>query len=836
MSDWLSTQSFFLMEDADSRNTWKPLAFLYIQLAGLASIVWLYDVEPALHVFQLLLVSIIGFTIYVIVPIRFKPLSFFLVGLAGLVYFIGPVDAALVFGYGSLFYLSAITVPSNRIRYILAISLTLVLILLIRTGSDWVTDHFTAISVLGSMTIYRLWILLYNRQYQTTRPPLVKDLAYGFLLPNMALLLFPAVDYSTWLKGYRNEHAILIYKKGVQWMVLGIFHLIIYRIVYYYWLVPLSEVKDAHSFALHMVTNYALIIRLSGLFHTGVGVLCLFGFNLPPTFNNYFLASGFSDLWRRMNIYYRDFMVKIFYYPLYFRIRNWGMKRAMVISIMFMFAISWFIHSYQWLWFKGNFPVKWGDLIYWNTFGVLVSINTLLSLRPRTRKNASNALYKSLVKTAQIMGTFLMMSFLWSLWSAGTLAEWYDKLSMAANSPSSQFQPLILLIILVWLVGSALTWLESRIEFSRWVNPPYPSTWASVWSVAMLALLLLCQWPMVHNAVANQWQIDPNGFLQAKLTENDAERQVEGYYTDLLFSTNLNSPLANLADPGRRQFQNTDAAIVMFDYRNIMMKPNASIEFKGQPFTTNQWGFRDDPYPMIPPASSIRTLLLGGSFVAGSGVGDQEIFDKLLEAELNQSTTDSIYEFLNLGCPSYDLVDCLIQFEDEKMYKFEPDYLVFISQGKDLYKNGKDVVTCVDKNRPVPYPFIQDLIDRSGIKQGMNIQDMMKAFEPFQEELLDQAYARLATRCREQNIQPLWIFWPLASMSESDLNEKDLVQSIAEKNGFITVDLESVYSGYAPLDLQVSRQDIHPNVLAHQLIAERLKQLFTHEVILTNRR
>ena len=72
----------------------------------------------------------------------------------------------------------------------------------------------------------------------------------------------------------------------------------------------------------YMVATYRLYLRVSGQFHLVVGMLCLFGFNLPETHHLYFLASGFTDFWRRINIYWKDFMMKLFYYPAFFALQE----------------------------------------------------------------------------------------------------------------------------------------------------------------------------------------------------------------------------------------------------------------------------------------------------------------------------------------------------------------------------------------------------------------------------------------------------------------------------------------------------------------------------------
>ncbi len=113
-------------------------------------------------------------------------------------------------------------------------------------------------------------------------------------------------------------------------MVRGVIHLLLYRVVYYYLTLAPSEVHGPGDLAQYMVANFLLYLRVSGLFHLIVGMLHLFGFRLPETHHQYFLASSFTDFWRRINIYWKDFMLKVFYYPAYFRLKPLGNTAALV--------------------------------------------------------------------------------------------------------------------------------------------------------------------------------------------------------------------------------------------------------------------------------------------------------------------------------------------------------------------------------------------------------------------------------------------------------------------------------------------------------------------------
>ena len=131
---------------------------------------------------------------------------------------------------------------------------------------------------------------------------------------------------------------------------------------------------------LYLVANYALYLRVSGHFHLICGMLHLFGWNLPRTHDNYFLASSFSEIWRRINIYWKDFLMKTFFYPAFFLLRTrlpiQSSRRdgiALFIAVLWAFFWTWLAHSWQTFWILGRFPFLLGHGVTWLIVGLLVA-------------------------------------------------------------------------------------------------------------------------------------------------------------------------------------------------------------------------------------------------------------------------------------------------------------------------------------------------------------------------------------------------------------------------------------------------------------------------------
>jgi hypothetical protein len=199
-------------------------------------------------------------------------------------------------------------------------------------------------------------------------------------------------------------------------MLRGVIHLLLYRFVNYYLVIAPEDVTNTTELVRYLISNFALYLRISGQFHLIIGILHLFGFNLPETHHLYFLASSFTDLWRRINIYWKDFMMKLFYYPTYFKIRQWGAITSLVFATFFVFFLTWVFHAYQWFWLRGSFLFTAPDILFWFILAVLVG--------ERSLGQRSKSIEEIAAQAIRLAGTFSVMAVLWSLWSSASVREW----------------------------------------------------------------------------------------------------------------------------------------------------------------------------------------------------------------------------------------------------------------------------------------------------------------------------------------------------------------------------------------------------------------------------
>ena len=242
--------------------------------------------------------------------------------------------------------------------------------------------------IVASMFMFRMIIYLYELKH--IKKPETGRRTQLFL--PVAQLLLPAFpggrlpDHAARLLCRRRScHAA----RGLQMMFRGTIHLLCYRMIYHELLIPAAEVHDPASLSRYLVCNYLLYLQVSGQFHMACGMLHLFGFQLPETHHNYLLATSFTDYWRRINIYWKDFMVRLFFNPVVFRLKRWPQPVALAVATVVVFVATWLLHAYQSFWLRGSWGFSVPDALFWGILGLLVLVNVQLDARrSRVRPSA----------------------------------------------------------------------------------------------------------------------------------------------------------------------------------------------------------------------------------------------------------------------------------------------------------------------------------------------------------------------------------------------------------------------------------------------------------------
>ena len=393
---------------------------LSLQVVLLFAVLRLYQIQDT--TFDRVALIVFGsFAIHYWLPFRFKEQFLVLVSLGSALYLLGLQNGGLLIGLGLLIF-GVLRLPIAY-RWRAALVACMFAILIYGNARRALPAGFPA--VFGGIFMFRILIYMYDIKYSKQPPKLIPFLAYFYILPNYCFTLFPVIDFATMRRTYyqRDYHAIA--QQGIHWIIRGTTQLLFYRIIFYYndQFIP-DRVHSIWALMANMVLTFLMVVRISGQFQVAIGMILLFGYDLPEAFRRFLLASSFTDFWRRAYIYWKDFMVKVVYYPLYFRLRKKGALLAQSIGTAAVFVVTWALHAYQSFWLAGTWGIRWTDSFYWALFGTLILITMLFENWQGARLKTIKGWRGACLHAGGVIMTFSTITFIWYLWSAPSLGRW----------------------------------------------------------------------------------------------------------------------------------------------------------------------------------------------------------------------------------------------------------------------------------------------------------------------------------------------------------------------------------------------------------------------------
>ena len=392
--------------------------------------------------FQMLVtLALAALPVHYVLPFRWKKPAFVLTSLLGLTWVFGAATSACVTALAAILIGVCFLPIAWHARVAILAALAVAFgVATTRPGPLAAAIPDNVWPILATMFMFRMIVYAYELKHARRPETLVDTLSYFFLLPNYCFLHFPVVDYRTFQRGYFAREVHALQRVGLRMMFRGTVHLLLYRLVYHELLIPAEEVRNAATLAGYLVCNYLLYLRVSGQFHMACGMLHLFGFQLPETHHHYLLATGFTDYWRRINIYWKDFMVRIVFNPVVFRLKRRPQPVALAVATLAVFLSTWLLHAYQSFWLRGTWGLGAPDALFWGILGVLVLINVQLDARgtrARAPRSATPSPRRVAVRALKVAGTFATIALLWSLWSSPSVGAWLEMLSRGARIADS---------------------------------------------------------------------------------------------------------------------------------------------------------------------------------------------------------------------------------------------------------------------------------------------------------------------------------------------------------------------------------------------------------------
>ena len=557
-------------------------------------------------------------------------------------------------------------------------------------------------------------------------------------------------------------------------------------------------------------------------------MLHLFGFNLQETHNRYFLSSSFTDFWRRINIYWKDFMMKLVYYPIFMRIRKWGNTTALIVTTLVVFLATWVLHAYQWYWIRGTFLLTWNDGLFWAILGVLVVINALYeSKHGRQRRLWGKALPwpQAVLTSLKTIGVFVTISVLWSFWSAHSVSEWLGAFKVLGRAPLFEPGAVLAIFLILGAVGFCALALARGLA-DRSFNF---ATSSSVVVISSL-ILLVGSVPAIFKPLGPQARKIMASLVDSELNQRDFNQLERGYYENLMDVGSFNSELWEVyrtRPADWKRLSETEAVDSVDSIPYYVLHPSIETPHHGATVKTNRWGMRDDDYELKPPPGVIRIAALGTSFVFGSGVENEEMFEAVLERRLNQSREDqgnSGFEILNFAVGGYSPLEHMAVLEKTAI-EFDPDMVFYFEHADTSRALVNHLARAVQLDVIREYDFLVEVAARAGIDEAFQASadhyQLVQRLQPFGPEVLTWIYDRTAKLAEAQGIKVFWIYLPRPEKNELD-GPPELEMELARQAGFELIDLSGVYGDVELSSLWQARWDHHPDAHGNQLIGDFL--------------
>lgn len=830
-----SGQSTWLALPATRTEGWR-FAGLVAQVAFLVVICRGFNIENAAYTGRLLPLILAGFVVNALLAPRFRMAFFGALSVASIPLIFGVVGGAWMVGI-SLALIAICYLPMSWNWRAGLMVLAAGLLAVLRTGAvvpPWPTSIWP---VLGSMFMFRMIIYLYDAKHMG-RQGLTETLSYFFVLPNVVFPFFPVVDYHTFKRSHYASPAYDTYQKGVHWMLRGITHLVIYRLVYQYLIISPVEIQHTTDILRFVVANFMLYLRVSGIFHMVCGVFYLFGFHMPETHRFYFLPASFTDIWRRINIYWKDFLQKTVYMPVFFRSRRkLGETKALMLATALVIVATWFYHSYQWFWLLGHGLWSVTDALFWVILGIALVINVVLESRKgRTRVvgGLQAPTHAQAMRTA-IRTTIIMipLAVLWALWTSPTVAG-FSKIFSAVT-----FRPVDLVAVIVLFGGVlALAYGAQRLSLGvQGIGETRKGWWAN--PLVTSGLPLAIAWGAGLPGISDKLPTMVAGPLRemrvTELSRRDTQTLERGYYENLVGVSRFNAELwevySRQSQSDWRRLDEVGVERRFDDPIHAELRPNQGVVFHGASLRTNRWGMRDQDYDKAKAPGTYRIAMLGPSHAMGSGVADDETFESLLESRLNRERAGNPaahYDILNFAVEGFGLTQQRLLLERPRVWEFQPDAILLVAHPVEYFFIARYLVQEYERRAEPEDSSMRALAQQAGVTKGMTDDQVQKLIKPLADPLIAHEMQLIVDLCAVHWVRCLFSLVPTPTWPNSRAAGPGMAKA-AVASGFQVLNIDSVFEGGDSRVLTVAPWDYHPNAKAHAMIADRLFDAITSQ-------
>lgn len=269
-------------------------------------------------------------------------------------------------------------------------------------------------------------------------------------------------------------------------------------------------------------------------------------------------------------------------------------------------------------------------------------------------------------------------------------------------------------------------------------------------------------------------------------------------------------------------------------YRN---RPGLQDRFFGVPVSINTLGLRDREVQDKAPGE-FRILVMGDSVPFGIGVRYEDSFPQQLEVMLNESQPKVRFRTLNMGVPSYNTEQQLIQLHSLGL-TLKPDAALLLFSSNDiepkrwvLEKRKRWYVDLTQRSYAGSLLFVmwreaRGRFSQDAVAAGTDMRDTSRValdhyrLDSPRWQAIDRSLSEINASLRQRGI-------PFVLFTNEELPYMfELLEVVARREGFPLVALRKKgmrWAGQDPRLLRNSVVDGHPSPLGNQVLATRLAE------------
>jgi hypothetical protein len=157
------------------------------------------------------------------------------------------------------------------------------------------------------------------------------------------------------------------------------------------------------------------------------------------------------------------------------------------------------------------------------------------------------------------------------------------------------------------------------------------------------------------------------------------------------------------------------------------------------------------------------------------------------------------------------------------MVGFSPDVALYAMYSTEERRMLMQLENIVQENRVLPYPFLTELIERSGAKPEMSKEEIRALLDPHKVDLLAWSFEQIAQACRDAGVVPVALMMPTTrELDGIDPEWSRILTDLTRDAGFTVLRLDDAFGDAERIRVELAPWDQHPSVLGHQLMARRL--------------